>query len=534
LLDDRRPQGESEFSWTKQWYCVGITEDFDQVRPNSVTLLNTDLVIWFSSSDNSWHCFQDRCPHRAASLSEGKVWEDGTLHCSYHGWRFRGNGTCTVIPQAASDEAETKACSKPGACAKTYSIKDLQGKLFVWAEPGAAAAAEAARTPLPIDELQAEAESKGTKLLQAMPTYARILPYDYQTLIENLIDPAHVPIAHHGKQKHSVPHGHTSSSSFFDIFFLFKLIFLGVAGNRNNVKHGNEESRREETKPGTVFSVSRRAATSLVFDRNAPLYLEMHPPSMVLYYQRKPDGTFFSFPAWCTPISPGKSLLVTHQTTDYDTVPLFLRIITKLPRWADHVFLRLKVVDGDNALLVHQERLQIKEDKSAPEGSPPAWRRLFFMPTSSDVSIVAFRTWLDGTAKGGPFGPLHRIIDYPPKPVRMQILDRLSSHTEKCSSCRTASSTPYIKDIMSSMYLYTIFIVGSLYAGLQEGRAASGCSTKSFQSSLGSCLCASPLQESCFACRCRCQLCLFPVLCCEGFKVAERQFRVRRLSPCRH
>lgn len=27
------------------------------------------------------------------------MWSDGTLMCSYHGWRFKQDGACTSIPQ---------------------------------------------------------------------------------------------------------------------------------------------------------------------------------------------------------------------------------------------------------------------------------------------------------------------------------------------------------------------------------------------------------------------------------------------------
>jgi phenylpropionate dioxygenase-like ring-hydroxylating dioxygenase large terminal subunit len=35
---------------------------------------------------------------RLAPLSEGRI-EAGQLTCSYHGWRFNGEGQCTRVPQ---------------------------------------------------------------------------------------------------------------------------------------------------------------------------------------------------------------------------------------------------------------------------------------------------------------------------------------------------------------------------------------------------------------------------------------------------
>ena len=41
-------------------------------------LLGKDLVVW-RNNEGRWSCFDDRCPHRAAPLMEGKVEKDGTL-----------------------------------------------------------------------------------------------------------------------------------------------------------------------------------------------------------------------------------------------------------------------------------------------------------------------------------------------------------------------------------------------------------------------------------------------------------------------
>lgn len=40
--------------------------------------------------------------------------------CSYHGWRFKGDGACTKVPQALDDKANTAACSNSRSCAVSH------------------------------------------------------------------------------------------------------------------------------------------------------------------------------------------------------------------------------------------------------------------------------------------------------------------------------------------------------------------------------------------------------------------------------
>ncbi|CAN0541269.1 unnamed protein product, partial [Ectocarpus sp. 8 AP-2014] len=41
-------------------------------------LLGKNLVVW-RNKEGRWSCFDDRCPHRAAPLTEGRIEDDGSL-----------------------------------------------------------------------------------------------------------------------------------------------------------------------------------------------------------------------------------------------------------------------------------------------------------------------------------------------------------------------------------------------------------------------------------------------------------------------
>lgn len=48
---------------------------------------------------------------------------DGNLECLYHGWQFRGDGSCAKVPQLPEGAAIPRA-----ACVKPYAVRDRQGE----------------------------------------------------------------------------------------------------------------------------------------------------------------------------------------------------------------------------------------------------------------------------------------------------------------------------------------------------------------------------------------------------------------------
>ena len=76
------------------WHPVAAEAELGGA-PLALRLLGTDLVLWRNAF--GVHAFDDRCPHRGARLSLGRVVGDA-LQCAYHGWCFDGGGRCTRVP----------------------------------------------------------------------------------------------------------------------------------------------------------------------------------------------------------------------------------------------------------------------------------------------------------------------------------------------------------------------------------------------------------------------------------------------------
>ena len=396
---------QSPFNWAGNWYPVALAIDVDGTRPTPIALLNEKLVVW-KDNGGAWRCLEDSCPHRRAPLSEGKVWSDGSLMCSYHGWRFRGeDGRCIAIPQADSAKLEARACSNTKSCASSRPVKEAQGKLWIW---GGDKVIDPESVPLALDPLWASSKYPVTLLAE----HVREVKYDYSTLAENLIDPSHAPFSHHK-----------------------------VQGNRDKVKLG-------------MYAVKRDDSASLSSDPNEiaarisgvvgprPGVLSFDPPSRIQYAYGL-EGSPHEWVTLCfysIPTTPGRSKIVVHQSINYQKTPLLLKVFAMLPRWLDHILLRNRILDGDSVFLHMQEHGLAEEARDRGDEDFSVWKTAFYCPFQTDVMVVAFRQWLDSVGGGGPYGPLHKALGHKESALhtKKEILERFESHTKHCSSCKKA------------------------------------------------------------------------------------------------
>jgi phenylpropionate dioxygenase-like ring-hydroxylating dioxygenase large terminal subunit len=78
------------------WYIACQSKDLGTKEPLPVRLLDLRLAV-FRDSEGRTMALEDRCLHRNAQLSKGKVCQ-GQVVCPYHGWAYDGEGKVQDIP----------------------------------------------------------------------------------------------------------------------------------------------------------------------------------------------------------------------------------------------------------------------------------------------------------------------------------------------------------------------------------------------------------------------------------------------------
>ncbi|KAK4764183.1 hypothetical protein SAY87_013621 [Trapa incisa] len=394
-------EGE-KFDWYAQWYPVMPVCDLDKRRPHAKRVMGIDVVVWWDRHEATWKVMDDTCPHRLAPLSEGRIDQWGRLQCVYHGWCFDGSGDCNLIPQAPRDGPPVHTFQK--ACLAVYPSTVQHDIVWFWPNPDPAYKDIFTKKKPPfIKELE---DPSYTKLMGN-----RDIPYGYEVLIENLMDPAHVPYAHHGimriqrrKDSERVDreggkpvelsvkrldvNGFLAKQDMGASKFLSPCIFYANTDPITDIGNGSASSAGAPSSPS-----ARKSKMALIFI--------------------------------CVPVSPGKSRLIWVFPRNFSQW-----IDRVIPRWIFHIGQNL-ILDSDLYLL-HVEEYKIMEIGSLN------WQKACFVPTKADALVVGFRRWLNTYAGGqvdwrGKFaGAL------PPSPPREQLMDRYWSHVVNCSSCNAA------------------------------------------------------------------------------------------------
>nr|XP_043632143.1 protochlorophyllide-dependent translocon component 52, chloroplastic-like [Erigeron canadensis] len=435
LLEEEEEEIESvdkdeKFDWLSQWYAVMPVCDLDKRAPHGKKVMGLDVVVWWDQNEDSWKVFDDRCPHRLAPLSEGRIDQWGRLQCVYHGWCFGGSGDCKLIPQAALDGPPVHTFQK--ACVAVYPSTVQNGIVWFWPNTD----------PKHKDILTLKKPPYIPELDDPSFTYqvfARDLAYGHEILFENLLDPAHIPYAHYGILGAPQPSVKLDQEGGRPIDInVDKIHTNGFTSNHRNGKwhfvppcllYGSV----------TTFGVN---PVNVAKSANKKDHLAQNPPSQPLL-------VFIA-----VPVSPGNSRLIIVSPRHWDAW------IDRISfRWMYHIAQNL-VMDSDLYILHVGE-------KKVMQAGLSNWRNVCFVPTKSDACVVAYRKWLNKYAGGQvDWGENFDLSYLPPTPPREQLMDRYWTHVVNCSSCSAAYKG--LKALKVSLQVFP-FAAVAIAAAIKEG-----------------------------------------------------------------
>jgi vanillate O-demethylase monooxygenase subunit len=162
--------------WVRNaWYVAAWTHELAAGRILARSIIDEPLAIYRTRAGTPV-VFEDRCCHRFAPLSMGRVEQDD-LRCMYHGLKFAPDGRCVEIPG--------QKLIPQSACVRRYPAVESGAWLWVWM--GDAEQADATLIPPSI-----ELGDPGYRLKAGQLDYAA----DYQLIDDNLLDLSHLSYAH--------------------------------------------------------------------------------------------------------------------------------------------------------------------------------------------------------------------------------------------------------------------------------------------------------------------------------------------------
>lgn len=165
---------------TTRWYVAAWPEEITRtLMPR--TILDQPVLL-YRKLNGTPVAMIDRCPHRFAPLSLGRLVDDDVLECGYHGLRFNSEGKCVLNPHG-------DGTIPPVARVRRFPLVERHGLVWIWM--GDPALAE--RTNIP--DLS----------FMGGPAYGYQTVHNYihakfaaDLLIDNLMDLSHAEFLHRG------------------------------------------------------------------------------------------------------------------------------------------------------------------------------------------------------------------------------------------------------------------------------------------------------------------------------------------------
>ncbi|GKY98102.1 hypothetical protein MPSEU_000768000 [Mayamaea pseudoterrestris] len=430
----------------RTWVPLASVYELDGARPNKVQFLGQSYVCYQNdlSDETSWTVVDDACPHRLAPLSEGRIINvdsngneiklndlkqqqqgcsvNRLIECSYHGWAFDKDGRCTRIPQATI-ELQQRTINNNSKChVQSYSTHIVKNVIFAWLWPEDC-------LQFMQDEWR-QPEHMLANLGDETTTYTRDLPYGWDTLLENIVDPAYVPWAHHGMQ------GTRNDAIAINMTTPSNVSEQGFSCWYQDRTMGKLRSGDGYFRAPFVSSFEGEFQTTTTDDKplfNLTTILIPTKPGwsrIIIYGGPGSSGKR---------ADTGESTKVTKQMEKAKKRKrsLFFLILSRLPTWVMHQF-SSRFLDSDLAFLHYQEQERMKRQVDL-DG--------YCIPAPADRRIAAMRKWITKYAHipsleavAGKTGAEKQLaLVLPASPMDRSVLfDHWSQHTDQCKHCHKA------------------------------------------------------------------------------------------------
>src|SRR6201994_1952213 len=117
----QKPAREDRMWIRNAWYVAAWTHEIEPGRIHARTIIDQPLVLYRTA--DGIIALEDRCPHRFAPLSLGRL-EGDALRCMYHGLKFAPDGKCIEIPG--------QKLIPQSACVRRFPSRGVGGWVWVW------------------------------------------------------------------------------------------------------------------------------------------------------------------------------------------------------------------------------------------------------------------------------------------------------------------------------------------------------------------------------------------------------------------
>lgn len=158
-----------------QWYVILESKEIGKKKPIKVTRLSQTLTLWRDSS-GKLNCISDRCCHRGASLSGGKI-VGNNVECPFHGFQFGGDGKVKLIPANGKN-----AVVPESQHVHSYPVYENFGLVWIWYGDKS----KITEKPFFFEELAD----------MSYATFVDSWNSHYSRCIENQLDVVHLPFVH--------------------------------------------------------------------------------------------------------------------------------------------------------------------------------------------------------------------------------------------------------------------------------------------------------------------------------------------------